>query len=163
MADFALTPEQVELQSLAREFVAEHVKPVAFEQERVRDWRERAPWEMIEAGSKLGLRTLALPREWGGRSIDYSTVCLLAEELAAGDCGLAIIFSHCWRWSRAMARIATREQQERYIPRFLDDHRCIVGHPGTEPDRGGTDNVLGLVPSRWPRLRDARAITISST
>jgi acyl-CoA dehydrogenase len=144
MEDPELTREQAELQAIAREFVEKHVKPVALEQEKVRDWRERAPWELIEAGSKLGLRTLALPTEWGGKGIDYSTVCMLAEELAAGDCGIAIIFSHCWRWSRAMPRIANRQQQERYISRFVADDRCVVGHPGTEPDRGGTDNVLRL-------------------
>ena len=144
MADFALTAEQAELQALVCEFVAEHVKPVAMEREKIRDWQDRAPWEIIEAGSKLGLRTLALPKEWGGRAVDYATICLLAEELAAGDCGIAIIFSHCWRWSRAMPRVATREQQERYIPRFVADHRCVVGHPATEPERGGTDNVLRI-------------------
>jgi alkylation response protein AidB-like acyl-CoA dehydrogenase len=141
---FHPTKEQAELQALAREFVTTHVKPVAHEREKIGDWRERAPWEIVEAGSKLGLRTLALPREWGGKGIDYATVCMLAEELAVGDCGVAIIFSHCWRWSRAMPRIASRAQQERYIPRFAADHRCLVGHPATEPERGGTDNVLRL-------------------
>jgi alkylation response protein AidB-like acyl-CoA dehydrogenase len=154
MSGFELTPEQAELQALAREFVSDHVKPVAFDRDKVRDWRERAPWEIVEAGSRRGLRTLALPPEWGGKGIDYATICTLAEELAVGDCGVAIIFSHCWRWSRAMPRIASRAQQERYIPRFIKDDRCLVGHPATEAERGGTDNVLRL--STEPMVTVAR-------
>lgn len=142
MIGFELTEEQQALQTMAREFVANHVRPDLLEREKIRDWQERAPWDMIEAGSQMGLRTIALPQEWGGMGIDYQTVCMLAEELAVGDCGVAIIFSHCWRWSRAMPKIASRAQQERFIPQFVADHRAITGHPGTEPIRGGTDNAL---------------------
>ena len=144
MIDFELTEEQQALQALAREFVAAHVKADLLEREKIRDWQERAPWDIIEAGSRLGLRTVALPVEWGGMGVDYQTVCMLAEELAAGDCGIAIIFSHCWRWSRAMVRVASRDLQQRYIPRFVSDDRCITGSPGTEPMRGGTANALRL-------------------
>jgi alkylation response protein AidB-like acyl-CoA dehydrogenase len=78
MSGFELTPEQAELQALAREFVSDHVKPVAVDRDKVRDWRERAPWAIVEAGSRRGLRTLALPPEWGGKGIDYATICMLA-------------------------------------------------------------------------------------
>lgn len=142
MVDFALSSEQAELQELARRYADEVVKPVAHERDKLRDWQERAPWALLEEGSRRGLRTVALPREWGGRAAGLFEICLMAEEVGAADCGIAIIFDHCWRFGRLIAASGTDEQKNRIIPEFKEDHRFFVGTAATEAERGGTDNVL---------------------
>ena len=142
MADIALTPLQQEVQDLARDYANEVVKPVAHERDKIDSWEERAPWELIEEGSRRGLRTITLSEEWGGKNLGLFEICLMAEEIAVGDCGISIIFDHCWRFGRLMCASANREQQERILPEFIDDHRFIVGSTATERERGGTDNAL---------------------
>ena len=92
MVDFQLTREQLALQQMVREFVRREILPVVAERERIEDPRERFPWDLIKKASKIGLRTLALPKEHGGGGADFLTRCILLEELAAGDMGIAITF-----------------------------------------------------------------------
>jgi alkylation response protein AidB-like acyl-CoA dehydrogenase len=63
MVDFLLTEEQKALQRLARDFARKEIKPVAAERDRVQDPTGTLPWDVIEKASRLGLRTLALPKE----------------------------------------------------------------------------------------------------
>ena len=142
MVSFELSDEQQELQALARRYAEDVIRPVAWEREKIRDWRERTPLELIGEGARRGIRTLSLPREWGGRGIDMLTICLLGEELAAADCGIAIIFDHCWRFGRLISTSGSERQQQKYIPMFRDDPDFWVGTTATEANRGGTANVL---------------------
>lgn len=142
MVSFELSEEQRELQALVRRYAQEVVRPVAWEREKIRDWQERTPSELIGEGSRRGIRTLSLPREWGGRGIDMLTICVIGEELAAADAGIAIIFDHCWRFGRLISTSGSAHQKQTYIPRFRDDPDFWVGTTQTEANRGGTAGVL---------------------
>ena len=78
--DFNLTEQQVALQSLAREFAEKKIRPIAQERDRIADPAARFPWEVVEEGSRLGLRTLALPEEMGGAGADVLTLCLVGSK-----------------------------------------------------------------------------------
>ncbi|MDP7386433.1 MAG: acyl-CoA dehydrogenase family protein, partial [Nitrospinota bacterium] len=99
MVDFQLSEEQAALQRMTREFVNKEIKPVAGERDRIRDPHERFPWDIVEMGSKLGLRTLAIPEEMGGGGADILTLSLVGEELAVGDLGVGVIFDQTWKFS----------------------------------------------------------------
>ena len=81
--DFSLNEEQRGWQMEAREF-ARRRDPAALA--RARPDRRRAAstwdWDIIEKGSKLGFRTLAVPKEWGGPGTDFVTQALVMAELA---------------------------------------------------------------------------------
>jgi alkylation response protein AidB-like acyl-CoA dehydrogenase len=50
-------------------------------------------WELVGKASKLGLRLLPLPVEYGGSGItDQSAQIIIMEELGAGDLGFASVF-----------------------------------------------------------------------
>jgi hypothetical protein len=87
----------------------------------------------------------------------------MAEEIAAADCGIAIIFDHCWRFGRLMCNSASTEQKQRIIPEFVNEHRFIVGTMATEQNRGGTDNALKYDGNVMERTRPATVNTTSST
>ena len=139
--DFALTEEQVALQKLAHDFAEREIRPIAHAQEKISDPGKRFPWEVVEKGSHIGLRTLALPEEMGGAGADILTLCLVGEELAWGDLGVAVTFDQTWKISHFFERLANEEQRARYLPAFLEDHRFHLAVGMTEPN-AGSDNIV---------------------
>ena len=134
MVDFRLTDEQQALQRLAREFAAREIRPVVRERERIVDPMERYPWDLVAKGSRLGFRTLYLPAELGGGGGDLLTCCLVGEELAAGDLGVAIAFDQTWRFSPYYSRVMSDAQRARLLPPLLEDDTYLLATGISEPD-----------------------------
>ena len=80
--DFSLNEEQRGWQMEARRFAEEELRPLSLERDRISDPRETFDWEIIKKGSKLGFRTLAVPKEWGGHGTDLVTQALVMAERA---------------------------------------------------------------------------------
>lgn len=139
--DFALTEEQRALQSMAREFATKAVRPIAAEYDRRQDPADCVPWDVIEQGSKLGLRTLALGEKLGGGGADMLTLSIVGEELGAGDLGVAATFDQTWKFTPIIEHWTNEEQKARFVPGFVRDHRYHLATAMTEPD-SGTDHVL---------------------
>ena len=135
--DFSLSPEAREWQERARAFAQEWVKP-AVANEWEPDPSARVAWDVIEAGSKAGFRTLGVPPEYGGPNppLKPLTMALILEELATADPGIAIYFNHSMKDVRAVARNATKEQRDRFFADFTSDHRYLTAHASTEPEHG---------------------------
>ena len=68
--DFELSEEQLTWQKIAHDFSEKEIRPIAEKLDRSEDLLADFPWEMIRKGSKLGLRTLSLPKEYGGPNLD---------------------------------------------------------------------------------------------
>jgi alkylation response protein AidB-like acyl-CoA dehydrogenase len=82
---------------MVRDYCLRRVRPEAPQRERIEDPDQRFPWDWVEDLSRMGLRTMVLPPELGGWGADTLACCVLAEELAAGDMGLAVIFDQTWK------------------------------------------------------------------
>ncbi|MBO0802439.1 MAG: acyl-CoA dehydrogenase family protein [Nocardiopsaceae bacterium] len=139
--DFSLTPEQVELQGVARRFAYTELWPAAQELDKAARPRDAFPADLVKRASELGLRTLKLPREYGGRGIDAVTEALVLEEIAVGDCGFAMTLAHAWREGNLIARWGTRDQRERFLPELASDPGYLTSLAMTEP-HAGSDNGL---------------------
>lgn len=135
------------LRDVVREFFAREVAPVSAEIDRREDPADCMPWELIRAGSKLGLRTLALSEEWGGVNADSFTRCVLREEMCRVEAGLAKRFTSCWRSSLLLYRLGTPAQREKFLRPFVEDPTYCVATAFTEPG-AGSDNQL---PSEDPK------------
>ena len=133
--ELRLTEEQVAIQRMVRDFVKRKIRPIALDLDRLEDHEKRMPLDVLKSASQLGLRTLALSKENGGSGADYLTCCIVTEELAVGDIGIAATldqtstFSHLW-FDRAM----TVKQRERFLPNFLADDMYHLAFAGHEPD-----------------------------
>ncbi|MCC7106592.1 MAG: acyl-CoA/acyl-ACP dehydrogenase [Chloroflexi bacterium] len=136
MIDFTLTEEQQALQLAAREFAEQEIKPISKARESIPDPWERFPWDLLEKGSKLGFRTLAVPREFGGGGANTFDECLMNEEFAAADLGVATIFDQASRLFHQMFRFFTSEQRDTFLIPLLSDHRALLAIGGTEPQAG---------------------------
>ena len=78
--DFSLTDEQLELQSVARRFAYTELWPAAQALDKAARPADAFPAELLARASALGLRTLKLPPEYGGRGINAVTEALVLED-----------------------------------------------------------------------------------
>jgi acyl-CoA dehydrogenase len=139
--DFSLNDEQREWQAKARKFAREEIRPISLARDAIEDPRETFDWDIIRKGSKLGFRTMAVPREWGGQGTDFVTQALVMAELAKADSAISKSFSQCWKWSHLIAAVCTDEQKERFLKPFLADDTFVLGK-GISEHSAGSDNRL---------------------
>ncbi len=147
--DFSLSKEQQAWQMKAREFARDEIRPIALKRDQIEGGFAPWDWEIIKKGSRLGFRTLAVPREWGGPGTDFVTQGLVMAELAKGDSAIAKAFSQNWKWSHQIAENCTDDQKERFLKPFLADDTYVMGSASTEPN-AGSDN-------RYPPADDPRS------
>jgi alkylation response protein AidB-like acyl-CoA dehydrogenase len=129
---FRLTPEQRELQALARDFARRELRPIAAEW----DAREDFPPGLLAAAARAGLTSYAVPREYGGGGVDAVTAALIAEELSWGCAGLAATIQATMFPVRPLVAAGTEEQRERYLPRLASEGGCLAAIAFTEPGAG---------------------------
>ena len=139
--DFTLSNEQRSWQMTARKFAEEEIRPISVERDEISDPRATFDWEIIKKGSRLGFRTMAVPKEWGGHGTDFVTQALVMAELAKADSAISKTFSQCWKWSHLIAATCTDEQKRRFLQPFLEDDTYLLGKGISEPS-AGSDNRL---------------------
>ena len=81
---FALTPEQRELRSLAREFAEKEIRPKAAEY----DEHSTHPADVIAKAHDVGLMNLHIPESLGGIALPAFDGMLVGEELNWGCSGI---------------------------------------------------------------------------
>ncbi len=156
MVEFALTEEQIALRDLARDFVAREVAPVAAALDAHPDPADCFSWELVEKLSAVGLRTVALDKAYGGAGADALTLCMLAEELAVGDMGVAVLMAQTWKIGQTIQRGGTPEQLQRFLPTLRDNPRGLLAIGITEPDMGSDYIIPYPDPRAGPRLMALR-------
>lgn len=139
--DFSLNEEQRHWQMEARKFAEEDIRPISVERDQIADPEKTWSWDLIKKGSKLGFRTLAVPKEWGGPGADFVTQAIVMTELAKGDSAISKAFSQNWKWSHLISASCTNDQKERFLRPFLADHTYLMGRGITEPN-AGSDNRM---------------------
>ena len=129
--DFTLSPEQQAVQEKARE-LAQEAKLLA-----ARFDREAAfPREILQLWAREGMFGLALPREYGGRGLNYATYVLAQMELAQACAASALILhvNHSL-FGGTVARFGTAGQKEAWLPPVAQGevYACFAL---TEPEAG---------------------------
>lgn len=134
------TEEQIALRDLARDFFEKEVRPVAAEIDARPDPKDCYPGELVKKMSKIGLRTLALPKEYGGANADVVTKALLLMTMCEVEAGTAKIMSQCWKVSQVIVEAGT-EYQKKFLREFAADDEYTTSILMTEPN-AGSDNIL---------------------
>ncbi|MEE9256369.1 MAG: acyl-CoA dehydrogenase family protein [bacterium] len=133
--DFTLTEEQLAIQKLARDFARQEIEPVAAERDRIQNWEERMPWDLVEKASALGLRQLPYPEKWGGAGADVLTCCIAGEELAAGDLGFAVNLDQNWKLAHILDAVEP-SVRDPWLKRLCEEPRFLTAIAITEPGVG---------------------------
>jgi alkylation response protein AidB-like acyl-CoA dehydrogenase len=137
--DFALNEEQRRWQNEARHFAREVLLPNSLKRDQIQGGFEPWDWEIIKAGSRLGFRTFAVPKDLGGHGADFVSQGIVMAELAKADSAMSKAFSQNWKWSHLIAEFCTKDQKDRFLTPFLNDDTYVIGSASTEPN-SGSDN-----------------------
>lgn len=115
-----------------RDFVDKEVLPRAEEL----DQHGVFPQGLFERAGELGFYGLRYPEEVGGQGADFSTACVLYEEVAAGSLSFAaIVAMQSLMGTTFVHRFGTPEQHEQYLRPAIRGER-IATFALTEPEAG---------------------------
>jgi alkylation response protein AidB-like acyl-CoA dehydrogenase len=136
--DFELTPEQREIQALARDFAQAEIEPHAAEWDR----DHRFPTELYPKLAELGLMGVCVPEEYGGAGADFVSYILVLEELSRADAGVGVTVAvHTSAVTLPILGFGTDEQRARFVPP-LARGELIGAFALTEPEAGSDAGSL---------------------
>lgn len=142
MVDFVPSEENREIRRRVREFAEAELRSRDLQaRERIEDPYERFPWDVIEAGSAVGLRELAVPEAYGGPDVSTLSLAIAAEELGYGDVAVSTTFAQCWRVCKMIDALGTDAQREAFFEAFTADDRFIPAIAMTEPAHGSNNSL----------------------
>jgi len=135
---FSLTPEQREIQALAREVAEAEIAPHA----AVWDREHRFPSELFTRLGELGLMGVCVPEELGGAGGDFLSYVVVLEELSRADAGVGVTVAvHTSAATLPVLAFGTKEQQERFVPP-LARGEALGAFALTEADSGSDAGAL---------------------
>jgi acyl-CoA dehydrogenase len=147
---FALSDEQKELRSLAREFADREIRPRA----AAYDEGSRHPADVVALAHELGLMNLHVPPAYGGVGLSSFDGMLVGEELCRGCSGIGTTLTANGLGAGPVILAGSDEQQARWLPPLVEQPiLCSFGlsEPGAGSDvaristtavRTGGDYVL---------------------
>jgi len=103
-------------------------------------------WAEAAAAGYLGV---AVPAEYGGGGAGMVELAIVAEEIAAAGCPLLLIVVSPAIAATVIATSGTREQKERWLPRFADGS-VRMSFAITEPDAGSNSHRITTTARRDP-------------
>src|SRR3990172_4865431 len=136
--DFSLSPDQREIQQLAREVAEAEIVPHASTWDR----EHRFPTELYGKLAELGLLGVCVPEEYGGAGAHFLSYILVLEELSRADAGAGVTVAvHTSAATLPILAFGTGEQKERFVPPLARGER-IGAFALTEPDSGSDAGAL---------------------
>src|SRR5256714_421457 len=78
-----------EIRQAVRRYAAEQLAPHAARWDREKEF----PREALQGLGEMGLFGVAIPEQWGGAGLDYTSLAVACEEISAGHCATATIVS----------------------------------------------------------------------
>jgi len=133
-----LTDAHRDAQALAREFAANEIAP------RSAEWNaaKHVPMDLMRQMGALGLLAPAIPEQYGGPGLDATSLCLIVEEIARADAGIAVsIAVQNGLVAAPLLRAGTDEQKARWLP-LLASGEMMGCYALTEPDAGSDTAAL---------------------
>ncbi len=133
-----LNSEHQMIREALREFSQEQLAPNAARWDK----EHHFPKEELAQLAQLGAFGVAVPEEWGGAGLDYLSLALVLEEIAAGDGGTSTVISvnNCPVCSIAMAFANTAQKQQWLRPLAKGD--MLGAFCLTEPQVGSDAGAL---------------------
>ena len=132
--DFEFSEEQTMIRTMVRDFAEKEIVPVARDNNRY----ERFPADLVKKLGEMGFLGLNLPSEYGGGGSDYMSYCIMLEELAQADVGMAVTASvHISLCEKTILQWGTEAQKQKYLPRLIRGE--ILGCLATTEPNVGSD------------------------
>jgi len=133
-----LTEEHQMIRDALRSYAQERLAPHAARWDR----EHYFPKAELKELARLGAFGVAVPEQYGGAGLDYVSLALVLEEIAAGDGGTSTIISvnNCPVCSIAMMYANEAQKQQWLVP--LAQGELLGAFPLTEPHTGSDASAL---------------------
>ncbi|MGO4331859.1 acyl-CoA dehydrogenase family protein [Cupriavidus sp. M-11] len=133
-----LTPEQEMIRDAVRQFAQQEIAPHAAAWDRDKVFPKAVHREL----AALGAYGVAVPEQYGGAGLDYLSLALILEEIAAGDGGTSTVISvnNCPVCSMLMAFASEAQKQQWLVP--LARGEMLGAFCLTEPHVGSDASAL---------------------
>ena len=141
---FALTAEQRELRTLAREFAEKEIRPKAAEY----DEHQTHPADIIAKAHEVGLMNVHLPESLGGPELPCFDGMLVGEELNWGCSGIGTAICANGLAAGPILIAGSDEQQKQWLGPLVEEP--ILGCFGLSEPGAGSD-VSGIQTTAAPR------------
>lgn len=133
-----LTQEQEMIRDTLRQFAQERLAPNAADWER----NHTFPREALAELGELGAMGITVPEQWGGAGMDYVSLALAIEEIAAGHGALSTIVSVQNSLACGITlKYGSEDQKARYLPKLASGEWlgcfCL-----TEPHTGSDASTI---------------------
>jgi acyl-CoA dehydrogenase len=128
----ALTETQNDVRAMVSDFATREIAP------HTQQWdaTHTVPIETLRRLAELGLLGVIIPEAYGGAGLDYTTLCLVVEELARHDAGIAVFLAvHAGLCAVPILRFGSAQQKQRWLPALASGER-LGAYALTEPDAG---------------------------
>jgi butyryl-CoA dehydrogenase len=140
---FALTDEQIMIQTMAREFSRKVVAQSAADRDQTKEF----PSENLKKMGELGLMGMMVPIEYEGSGADTVSYVLALSEIAYSCASTAVVMSvHNSIVCETIYRLGTEDQKDRFLKALASGD--IIGafamtepHAGSDPVRQSTTAV----------------------
>jgi len=142
--DLALSPEQQEVRTLAREFAEREVKPRA----EAIDHNSEFPRDLVDKAARLGLLGVLVPDAYGGADLDHVSFAIFVEEVARFCASTAVILDvHNSVGTEPVVIFGSEEQKGRWLP-DLAQGKKLAAFALTEPEAGSDTAHLKTTATR---------------
>jgi hypothetical protein len=130
----SFTAEQLEIQSLAREFAQKEIAPHA----EAWDAARAIPDDVFSAMAELGFLGMLTPERFGGLALDVPTYLLVLEEIARADASVALTVAiHNGPVPSLLLAHGNEAQKERWLPRLAAGE--LIGAFALSESEAGSD------------------------
>lgn len=136
--DFDFSEEQLQIQSIARDFAQKRIAPVAADFDKSGEF----PLDNIREMGKLGLMGIEVPVEYGGAGMDSISYVLAMIEIAAADCAHSTIMSvNNTLYCNGLLKFGNEEQKHKYVTPIASGE-AIGAFALTEPQSGSDATAM---------------------
>src|SRR5438309_11765895 len=109
-----MSTEQREIVGMVRDFVEREIIPVAHQLEH----DDVYPDDIVRQMKELGFFGFAIPEQYGGSGLDYTTYAMVCEEIARGWMSITGIINTHFIVSFLIENFGTDEQKQRFLPKM---------------------------------------------
>jgi len=135
--DIALAEQHEEIRQAVRRFAKEQLAPNAARWDREKEF----PREALRGLAAMGLSGVAIAEEWGGAGLDYTSLAIACEEIAAGDCATATIVSVNNLVCGILSGYGSDAQKKQFL-RDLSTGKTLGAFALTEPHVGSDASAI---------------------
>lgn len=133
-----LTQDQTLIRDAVRAFVQEQIWPHAARWDK----EHHFPKDVHRGLAELGCYGICVPEAWGGAGLDYTTLAVVLEEIAAGDGGTSTVISVTNCPVNAILMAYGNEEQKRQWLTPLAQGQMLGAFCLTEPHVGSDASAL---------------------